>query len=232
MKKLLSSLIMGAVLFASCSDQYLVSGTSNVEGLEGRMLYLRVYKDSDMYAIDSSRVVHGRFKFRGMMDSVMMANVFLDNSGVMPVVLEDGDVRVRIDENSQSATGTPLNDSLTNFIQKKSQIDARMAELPNMEAKMIMNGIDEDQIDAELGEQARKLEIENDRLITRFIRTNYNNVLGPGVFMIMTSGFPYPILNPQIEEIISQAPPYFKNHPDVKESLKAAESNMEKLRQY
>jgi len=196
------------------------------------MLYLRVYKDSDMCAIDSSRVVHGRFKFRGMMDSVMMANVFLDNSGVMPVVLEDGDVRVRIDENSQSATGTPLNDSLTNFIQKKSQIDARMAELPNMEAKMIMNGIDEDQIDAELGEQARKLEIENDRLITRFIRTNYNNVLGPGVFMIMTSGFPYPILNPQIEEIISQAPPYFKNHPYVKEYLKAAESNMEKLRQY
>jgi hypothetical protein len=232
MKKLLSSLIMGAVLLASCSDQYLVSGTSNVEGLEGRMLYLRVYKDSDMCAIDSSRVVHGRFKFRGMMDSVMMANVFLDNSGVMPVVLEDGDVRVRIDENSQSATGTPLNDSLTNFIQKKSQIDARMAELPNMEAKMIMNGIDEDQIDAELGEQARKLEIENDRLITRFIRTNYNNVLGPGVFMIMTSGFPYPILNPQIEEIISQAPPYFKNHPYVKEYLKAAESNMEKLRQY
>ena len=97
---------------------------------------------------------------------------------------------------------------------------------------MIMNGIDEDQIDAELGEQARKLEIENDRLITRFIRTNYNNVLGPGVFMIMTSGFPYPILNPQIEEIISQAPPYFKNHPYVKEYLKAAESNMEKLRQY
>ena len=232
MKKLLSSLIMGAVLLASCSDQYLVSGTSNVEGLEGRMLYLRVYKDSDMCAIDSSRVVHGRFKFRGMMDSVMMASVFLDNNSVMPVVLEEGDVRVRIDENSQSSTGTPLNDSLSSFIQKKSQIDARMAELPSMYARMIMNGVDEEQIDQELGEQARELEIENDKLITHFIRTNYNNVLGPGVFMIMTSAFPYPILNPQIEEIISQAPPYFKNHPYAKEYLKAAEKNMEKLRQY
>ena len=232
MKKLLSSLIMGTVLLASCSDQYLESGTSNVEGLEGRMLYLRVYKDSDMCAIDSSRVVHGRFKFRGMMDSVMMASVFLDNNSVMPVVLEEGDVRVRIDENSQSSTGTPLNDSLSSFIQKKSQIDARMAELPSMYARMIMNGVDEEQIDQELGEQARELEIENDKLITRFIRTNYNNVLGPGVFMIMTSAFPYPILNPQIEEIISQAPPYFKNHPYVKEYLKAAENNMEKLRQY
>jgi len=177
-------------------------------------------------------VIHGRFKFRGVMDSVMMANVFLDDNSVMPVVLENGDVSVRIDESIQSATGTPLNDSLSSFIQKKSQIDARIAELPHLESQMIMNGIDHDQILLKLGQQARDLEMENDKLITRFIRSNYNNVLGPGVFMIMTSGFQYPILNPQIEEIISQAPPYFMNHPYVKEYIKAAESNMEKLRQY
>jgi len=232
MKKLISSLILGVIFFASCSEQYLVSGTSNVEGLEGRMLYLRVFKDSDMCAIDSSKVVHGKFKFRGIMDSVMMASVFLENSSVMPVVLESGDVSVNIDENMQSATGTPLNDSLSNFIKKKSQIDARMAELPTKQLRMIMDGIDEDQIREELAEQARELEIENDKLITRFIRANYNNVLGPGVFMIMTNSFPYPIMNPQIEEIISQAPPYFKNNPYVKEYIRVAESNMEKLRQY
>lgn len=219
-------------MLASCSEQYLVSGTSNVEGLEGRMLYLRVFKDSDMCAIDSSKVVHGKFKFRGIMDSVMMASVFLENSSVMPVVLEGGDVSINIDENMQSATGTPLNDSLSNFIKKKSQIDARMAELPTKHLRMIMDGIDEDQIREELAEQARELEIENDKLITRFIRANYNNVLGPGVFMIMTNSFPYPIMNPQIEEIISQAPPYFKNNPYVKEYIRVAESNMEKLRQY
>ena len=232
MKKLLNFLFFGAVVLASCSEQYLVSGSSNVEGLEGKMLYLRIFKDDDMCAIDSSRVVHGRFKFRGIMDSVVMANVFLGNRHVMPVVLENGDVSVRIDENIQSATGTPLNDSLSNFIQRKSQIDARMDELSHLELQMIMNGIDDEQARTEVGELARKLEQENDRLITRFIRANYNNVLGPGVFMIMTNGFQYPILNPQIEEIISQAPPYFKNHPYVKEYMKAAESNMEKLRQY
>lgn len=219
-------------MLGSCSEQYLVSGSSNVEGLEGKMLYLRVFKDDDMCAIDSSRVVHGRFKFRGIMDSVMMANVFLDDNSVMPVVIEQGDVCVQIDENTQSATGTPLNDSLTSFIQKKLQIDARMAELPHLESQMIMNGIDHDQILIELGQQAHELEIENDRLITRFIRSNYNNVLGPGVFMIMTSSLEYPVLNPQIEEIISQAPPYFMNHPYVREYIKKAESNMEKLRQY
>ena len=219
-------------MLASCSEQYLVSGSSNVEGLEGRILYLRVFKDSDMCAIDSSRVVHGKFMFRGIMDSVMMANVFLGDNSVMPVVLESGDVNLRIDENVQSSTGTPLNDSLTNFIQKKSQIDARMNELSRMELQMMMNGMDEDQIRIELESKARQLEVENDRLMTRFIRANYNNVLGPGVFMIMTSGFQYPILNPQIEEIISQAPPYFMNNPYVREYIKVAESNMEKLRQY
>lgn len=219
-------------MLASCSEQYLVSGTSSVQGLEGSMLYLRVFRDSDMCAIDSSKVVHGRFKFRGIMDSVMMASVFLEDNSVMPVVLENGDVNVRIDENTQSATGTPLNDSLTNFIIKKSQIDARMAELSREKLRMIMDGIDEKLIDIELGQKARELEVENDRLITRFIRTNYNNVLGPGVFMIMTSSLQYPILNPQIEEIISQAPPYFRNHPYVREYIKVAESNMEKLRQY
>lgn len=232
MKKFLSLLILGAVLLSSCSDQYLVSGSSNVEGLEGRMLYLRVFKDTSMCVIDSSKVVHGRFKFRGMMDSVMMASVFLEENSVMPIVLESGDVNVQIDQNIQSATGTPLNDSLTSFIQKKSQIDARMEELSRMELKMIMNGMDHDQVRMELSEPVRELEYENDRLITRFIRSNYNNVLGPGVFMILTSGLQYPILNPQIEEIISQAPSYFRNHPYVKEYIKAAESNMEKLRQY
>ncbi|MCR5535319.1 MAG: DUF4369 domain-containing protein [Bacteroidaceae bacterium] len=232
MKIFFLSIILGAVMLASCSEQYLVSGSSNVEGLEGRMLYLRVFKDSDMCAIDSSRVVHGKFKFRGIMDSVMMANVFLGDNSVMPVVLESGDVNLRIDENVQSSTGTPLNDSLTNFIQKKSQIDARMNELSRMELQMMMNGMDEDQIRIELESKARQLEVENDRLMTRFIRANYNNVLGPGVFMIMTSGFQYPILNPQIEEIISQAPPYFMNNPYVREYIKVAESNMEKLRQY
>ena len=228
MKKLISSLLMGAVLLASCSDQYLVSGSSNVEELEGRMLYLRVFKDTSMCAIDSSKVVHGRFRFHGMMDSVMMASVFFDGGSVMPLVLESGDVSVQIDENIQSATGTPLNDSLTSFIRKKSQIDARMQELSSMELKMVMDGKDHDQVLMELSEPFHELEYENDRLITRFIRSNYNNVLG------LLKDHPQfnRILNPQIEEIISQAPPYFRNHPYVREYIRAAESNMEKLRQY
>lgn len=232
MRNPLFPILMSASLFVSCADQYMVNGTSNVEGLEGKTLFLKVFFGADMCSIDSSRVVHGKFRFRGFMDSVMMANVFVDDTSVMPLVLENGEVSLVIGESSQSATGTPLNDTLNHFILRKTQLDAQMAELPHLESQMIMDGISYDQISAELGKKARVLESENDRLVSRFISNNYNNVLGPGVFMIMTSALRYPILNPKIDAIISQAPPYFLNHPYVREYIKAAENNMEKMNDY
>ena len=95
-----------------------------------------------------------------------------------------------------------------------------------------MDGTDYDEIAFELGRQSRELADENDQLISRFIRDNYNNVLGPGIFMILTSRLPYPVLTPQIEEIITGAPPYFLGHPYVKEYIKEARENQEKTREY
>ena len=205
----------------------MVKGFSNVDDLEGKMLTLKVYVDGEMRSIDSTRVVHGRFSFGGSMDSTMLANVFWGNLSLMPIVLEEGEVDLRISETQQSATGTPLNDTLSGFIQRKTQLDARMAELPHLESQMIMDGTDYDEIMYELGKQSKQIAAENDRLIVRFIRDNYNNVLGPGIFMILTSSLPYPILNPQIEEIITNATPYFLGHPYVKKYIKEAEEREE-----
>ena len=139
-------LLSSILLLISCADQYVVNGTSSVQALEGKTLYLKVYRDDDMHTIDSARVVHGRFRFSGVMDSITMANVFMETSSVMPLVLEDGRVEMNIGEINQSATGTPLNDSLSRFIQRKTQIDAQMAELPHRESQMIMDGIDHELI--------------------------------------------------------------------------------------
>jgi len=220
------------LFFVSCRSQYMVKGSSSVDDLEGKMLTLKVYIDGEMRSIDSTRVVHGRFNFGGGMDSTMLANVFLGNMSLMPIVLEEGEVKLNIGETQQSATGTPLNDTLSGFILRKTQIDARMAELPHLESQMIMDGTDYEEIMYELGKQSRQLAEENDELITRFIRANYNNVLGPGIFMILTSNLPYPILTPQIEEIITNAPPYFLGHPYVKKYIKEAQENLEKDKGY
>ena len=220
-------LLTNLLILASCSSQYMVRGSSSVDDLEGKMLTLRIYVDGEMRSIDSTRVVHGKFTFGGSMDSTMLANVFWGDLSLMPIVLEEGEVNLRIGETQQSATGTPLNDTLSGFIQRKTQIDARMAELPHLESQMIMDGIDYDEITYELGKQSKQLAAENDQLITRFIRDNYNNVLGPGIFMILTSSLPYPVLTPQIEEIIMNAPPYFLGHPYVKKYIKEAKEAKE-----
>ena len=70
-----------------------------------------------------------------------------------------------------------MNDSLSQFIQRKTQIDAQMAELPHLESQMIMDGISLDQISVELDAKARALNDENDRLVSRFISSNHDNVL-------------------------------------------------------
>ena len=228
-KNKLSYLLLTSLLtLVGCKSQYMVKGSSNVDELEGQILTLKVYADGELRSIDSTRVVHGRFSFGGSMDSTMLANVFLGDLSVMPLVLEDGEVKVNIGETQQSATGTPLNDTLSGFIQRKTQLDAQMAELPHLESQMIMDGTDYDEIMYELGKQSQQLAAENDQLITRFIRANYNNVLGPGIFMILTSSLPYPVLTPQIEEILTHATPYFLGHPYVKKYIKMAEERQNK----
>lgn len=232
MNKLYYLLLSTLLALVSCKSQYMVRGSSNVEDLEGQVLTLKVYVDGEMKSIDSTRVVHGRFDFGGSMDSTMLANVFLGDLSVMPIVLEEGEVRLSIGESQQTATGTPLNDTLSGFIQRKTQLDARMAELPHLQSQMIMDGTDYDEVMYELGKQSKELADENDQLITRFIRANYNNVLGPGIFMILTSSLPYPVLTPQLEEIITNAPPYFLGHPYVKEYIKKAKEYQEKTKGY
>ncbi|MBO5888178.1 MAG: DUF4369 domain-containing protein [Bacteroidaceae bacterium] len=222
MKKQYYLILVVLLALISCKSQYMVKGSSDVDDLEGKMLTLKVYVNGEMRSIDSTRVVHGRFNFGGGMDSIMLANIFFNDISVMPIVLEEGEVMLDIGETQQSATGTPLNDTLSGFILRKTQLDARMAELPRLESRMIMDGADYDEIAYELGKQSKEIAAENDQLITRFIRANYNNVLGPGIFMILTSSLPYPILNPQLEEIITDAPPYFLGHPYVKDYIQKA----------
>ena len=220
-----------ACLFASCADHYLVDGSTTVHGMEGKMLYLKVYDNQDLRTIDSCNVMHGKFSFRGNVDSTVMANLFLGNQSLMPIVLEGEGVSLKIDEMSQSVSGSPLNDSLYSFIRRKTQIDNQLAELPRMEGRMVMDGMDHEEVMARLRTAARDLNFQSDQLVSNFIRQNYTNVLGPGVFMIMTSELAYPVLTPQIEALLVGAPSYFLDHPYVKEYLRVANENMEKLQQ-
>lgn len=220
-----------SLVLTSCADQYRLQGTTSIHALEGKTLYLKVFQDDDLHNLDSCKVTHGKFAFKGTLDSVMMANLFADQQSLMPVVIEGGDLTVCIDEMTQQMSGSPLNDTLYSFIRQKTQIDNKLAELPQREGRMVMDGMDHDEVMEALSADFRLLTIESDELVTGFIKRNYDNVLGPGIFMIMTSAYPYPMLTPQVEEILATATPRFTSNPYVVAYLKMARANMEKLQE-
>ena len=214
---------------ASCANQYNVQGSSSISSLDGSKLYLKAVKNNELKSIDSCDIVHGQFHFSGVLDTVRMANLFMDEESIMPVVLEQGEIVIKLDNASQSVGGTPLNDKLYKFIDKHKQLDNRMSELSHRQSQMLLEGIDELTINEQLNAEADKIAAEEDKLVTSFIVENFDNVLGPGVFMMITSGFNVPVLTPQIEDIMSKATDKFKNDPYVKEYYQVATENMAKM---
>ena len=219
------SLFVAALVFTSCAKTFNVQGSSSISALDGSKLYLKALKDGEMKTIDSCDVVHGEFHFAGLLDTVRMANLFMGDESIMPVVLEEGEITIKIDNASQSVGGTPLNDSLYKFIDKHNQLSNRMNELSHRQSQMLLDGIDEMEIDRKLSAEANAIAAEEDELVTKFVINNFDNVLGPGVFMMITSQYRFPVLTPQIEDIMSKATDKFKNDPYVKDYYKTAQEN-------
>lgn len=225
------TLLLGALnalfvtLMSSCANTFSVQGSSSISQLDGSKLYLKAIKSNELRNIDSCDVVHGQFQFSGVLDTVRMANLFMDDESVMPLVLESGDITIKIDNANQSVGGTPLNEKLYKFIDKHNQLDNQLSELSHRQSQMMLDGMDEDSINEQLSAEAARIAKEEDKLVTTFIVDNFDNVLGPGVFMMITSSYRYPILTPQIEDIMSKATDKFKNDPYVKDYYQTATEN-------
>lgn len=224
MKKILYT-ILTVLTCTSCSKSFEVQGTSNISTLDGRMLYLKTVKDGKLKSIDSCEVVHGQFKFSGSTDSVCMATIFMDEESVMPIVLEEGNISIQLNNTKQNCTGTELNDRLFQFIDHYNRLQSQYSDLSHRENQAIMDGEDMNAVYKTLTADAERIAMEQDKLITGFICDNFDNILGPGVFMMITSGYEYPELTPWIEDIMSKATDTFKTDSYVKDYMDAAQRN-------
>lgn len=218
-------LLLCLLAFTSCANTYNVQGASNVTDLDGRMLYLKVLQDNDFKKVDSSEVVHGQFSFSGNIDSARMANIFMDDESVLTFVLEEGNINIKINNTQQVVSGTPLNDKLFKFFKEYNQLKSQEAELVHKHDQAIMNGQNMAIVNAQLTAEAEQLSLREDRLVTTFVTENFDNVLGPGIFFMMTIGNQYPELTPWIEDIMSKATGRFKNDPYVKDYYQKAQEN-------
>lgn len=222
--------ILALLAFSSCAKGYLIEGNSSVARLDGKMLFVKVPRGNEMVKVDSAEVIHGVFRMQGETDSAFIASLFMDEQSIMPIVVEEGNIQIQIDNARIIATGTPLNEILYDFVGQKNSLDDRAYEVERLESRLIMDGKPMEEVETEITQEREKLAQELDELVKTFIQANYENVLGPGIFIMMCNGFPYPILTPMIEEIVDAAPEYFKNHNLVKEYMEAARENMERLK--
>lgn len=217
-------LIFPLLLLGSCSEQYNIAGNSTVQCLDGRMLYLRISPGQEgatvertvSICLDSCKVVHGRFSFEGSVDSVMMAMLYTGNQCVMPLVIENGNISIQVDNAIQRVSGGPLNDRLYSFYKKRGRLDNELWELQQRAMRMMREGCTPDEIQRRVGRKADRLNRQTEELETNFVRDNYDNVLGPGFFRLLCSQYPTPILTHQIERIVSDAPAAFLNDPFVR----------------
>lgn len=220
--------------FTSCAKSYYIQGTSNVSSLDGRKLYLKGGSADTLFTIDSCDVVHGEFTFKGNLDSVQIVQVYMDDVNLQfPLVLEEGDIILKLDNTQQSVSGTPLNDKINAFWRKFTQLRNQYVEIDHEEGVAIMNGHDEEATNTRLIKKALKVYANTDKLFTNFVTENFDNPLAPWGFLTrvtydMTPNA-YPIwmndylymnamsqLSSWVEYIMAKAPEHFKINSDVK----------------
>jgi len=139
--------------------------------------------------------------------------------------IESGDIVVRIDNMQQRASGTPLNDKLSDFMEEYGKLQNQIADLPHKESQAIMDGEDENATRQRLNQEYNEIVSNTDQLVTSFIEDNFDNALGPGVFFMMTAGYPHPVLQPWIEALMAKASDNFKNDAYVRDYYSKAKEN-------
>lgn len=221
------------IVSASCAKQYKIEGSSSINRLDGKMLFVKTLQDDGEWtAIDSAEIIHGMFKMKGNVDSVLFASLFMNEDNIMPLVIEKGNIKITIGYEDIQAIGTPLNDALYEFINKKNEFDRKIEELDSKEARMLMDGVGMSDIYEEISKEGEALAKESGDYVNKFIADNYENILGPNVFIMLCSGLPYPIITPQIEAILKNAPYTFKSHKLVKSFTGKAKENMQLLEEH
>lgn len=226
------SVLIPLLLLTSCGGKYKIEGTSSVTSLDGKMLFLRTLQENQWVTIDSAEVIHGLFSMHGETDSVMMTTLYMGEEAIMPIILESGKIEILISNSQLVAKGTPLNNSLYEFIEKRNAFEVRLEELERRESRMVLDGGELDEIRAQLNQEGEALMEEMNTYIKDFICSNYENILGPGVFMMMCNTLPYPIMTPTIEDIIRVAPQTFKSNRMVREFLDKAKENKQLIEEY
>lgn len=121
MKKSILWVAAGMMTLAACQKQagYTIQGT--VEGVaDGDTVYLQNFENNNLVKIDSAIVKNGTFEFKGQADSIVKSSyvTYMKNDKRMLTLLfvENGNIKVALNEKDSQVSGTPSNDTYQNFM--------------------------------------------------------------------------------------------------------------------
>lgn len=121
MKKSILWVAAGMMTLAACQKQagYTIQGT--VEGVaDGDTVYLQNFENNNLVKIDSAIVKNGTFEFKGQADSIVKSSyvTYMKNDKRMLTLLfvENGNIKVVLNEKDSQVSGTPSNDTYQNFM--------------------------------------------------------------------------------------------------------------------
>lgn len=216
-------LILAVVFtFTSCAKKYKIEGTSAITELDGKKVSVKVFKGDSLATVASGTIAHGKFTVNGQIDSTIMADLFVGDNLLFPIVLEQGKISVKINDNELSFGGTPLNEELNKFFKSRDSLQIKVRDIQKLEYDLTVAQVDEQTKNQRLMAEMEKINAEEDRMVTSFIKDHYDNALGIGVFVMLLNNMQYPVMTPQIEDILMSAPEKFKQNSFVKHYQDAA----------
>lgn len=230
MRLLCYTMLLCSVVFnMSCIEHYSLKG--NTEGFfDGSRAYLKIEENGKWNIVDSCEILHGKFEMCGNVSTPFVSSLFIGDEAVMPVVIENGNIIVDIDNQNAAVRGTALNNHLSDFIERKGQLEITMAAIERKEAQMILDGHTAESAAAYVRDSIAAVGLSLDNYVEEFIKQHYNTVLGPCVFRLLCSTMPYPFITTQIERILADAPQVFLDDDFVKEFVKVAEENKHRMK--
>lgn len=215
----LATLLALTLFLSSCAESFNVQGTTSISRFDGKTAYIRMPGQNGRTTYDSAQINHGEFYFYGDVDSTAFAYLFVGGEEVMPIVLEHGSLSLQVSTVTQRASGTPLNDRLSRFFNERDRIEDKLYSIQQESMELLLAGHSMAEVRHRLGGRQERLLRRMEKLETDFIRANYDNVLGPNVFMLLAARQPVPCMTDQIRTIVRKAPPGFLHHPYVRDYL-------------
>lgn len=216
MKKITLILAILTVVLASCQDKnaYTIEGNFTENTFDGKTIYLQ--KIDSMRAesssiIDSVVLKDGKFKFKGTTDgnpimgfiSVGKLETPEADSPVGTLILEPGTIKITLEKNAVSTSGTPRNDEFNKVQIAMNKMAALYKEVNDAGG---VQGV------PDASSRMQTLQEEMQKANFEFTKANMANKAGEFLFYSSASMFTME----QLRELLPLADSTFRNTPEMK----------------